>query len=175
LGLCQNFNLNLKPESPNTKILSDLSYQFVIQKSEIILRIALVALVIVAILLAVSLFPEFGTSSGPNLMTVVGLFVTVIVCVSLGSWIAFASEPQHKTSLLISLILGTGVFLLASIFAVSLGMSSPGWSDYYYPPAVYKPFRVHALITIYCLIALTFILAIETLALLIHIIREWRK
>lgn len=139
-------------------------------KSEVIARILVIALMIIAFLLAISLLPDPYTDSGPNLATVIGLFVTVIVCVSLGSWIALTGETKHETPLLVSLLLGLGlVFLLGIIFGVDLGVSSPGWMESH-PSAVYN-----LSVTVNCLLALGAILAFEAFAVFIHIMRAGRK
>ena len=132
--------------------------------------ISVIALVIIAFLLAISLLPDLYTDSGPNLATVIGLLVTVTICVSLGSWIALAGETKHKTLLLVSLLLGSGlVFLLSYIFAVDLIVSSPAWMELHLS-AVYN-----LSVTINCLLALTAILAFEAFAVFIHIVRVGRK
>jgi hypothetical protein len=140
------------------------------RKSEVIARISVIALVTIALLLAFSLLPDLYTDSGPNLATVIGLFVTVIVCVFLGSWIALTGETKHETLLSISLFLGSGLaFLLSIIFAVDLGVSSPGWMELH-------PSAVHNLsVTVNCLFALTAILAVEAFAVLIRIVRAGRE
>jgi Flp pilus assembly protein protease CpaA len=139
-------------------------------KSEVIPKITVIALVIIAFLLAISLLPDLYSNSGPNLVTVIGLFAVVIVCVALGSSIAFKGETQHAKLLLISLFVATGlVFLLANISGIDLAAASPGWKDLH-PLAVYN-----LSVTFYCLLALSFILAIGTLAVLIHIVRAGRK
>jgi len=139
-------------------------------KSKVIPKISVIALVTIALFLAISLFPDLYSDSGPNLATVIGLLVTVIVCVSLGSWIALTDETKHLTLLFVSLLLGSGLaFLLTYIFVVDLTASSPGWKDLH-PSAVYN-----FSITIDCLFALTMILVVEALAIAIHIMRAKRN
>jgi hypothetical protein len=140
------------------------------RKSEVILRISVVALVIIALFLVISLLSELNTDIGPNLAIVVGLLVTVLICVSLDSWVALAGETTHKTSLLISLLLGSGLFLLLSfVFGLELDISSPAWREYH-------PSAVHNLsVTTNCLFALASILAVEAIAVLISIARARGK
>ena len=130
--------------------------------------ISVIVLVIIAFLLAISLLPY--TDSGPNLVTVIGLLVTVIICVSLGSWIALAGETKHKILLLVSLLLGSGLILLLWLFfAVDLAILSPGWMEFH-PLAVYS-----LSVTANCLFVLAAILAFEAFAVYIYIIRTGTK
>jgi hypothetical protein len=139
-------------------------------RSEVILRISVIALAIIALFLVISLLSELNADTGPNLATVVGLLVTVIICLSLGSWVALTGETTHKTLLLISLFLSSGLFLLLSfVFGLELGISSPAWREYH-------PLAVSNLsVTTDCLFALAFILAVEAIAVLISIVRASRK
>jgi hypothetical protein len=140
------------------------------RKSEGILRISVIALAIIALFLVILLLSELNTDTGPNLAIVVGLLVTVIICVSLGSWAALRDETTHKTLLLVSLLLGSGLFLLLSfVFGLELGISSPAWREYH-PSAVYN-----LSVTTNCLFALTSILAVEAIAVLISIVRARGK
>jgi hypothetical protein len=157
-------------QSANTEILGAQLTQIMDQKSKVIPKMSVIVLVTIAFFLALSLFPDLYSDSGPNLVTVIGFLVTVIVCVSLGSWIALTGEPKHQTHLLVSLLLGSGLaFLLGYIFAVDLAVSSPAWKDLH-PSTVYN-FSV----TINCLLALTAILVVEALAVAIYIMKARRN
>lgn len=141
-------------------------------KSEVIPKITVIALVIIAFFLAYWLLSELSanTNAGANFVIVIGFLVTVIICVSLGSWVALTGETTHKITLLVSLLLGSGlIFLLSLFFAMEAGGQSPTWKEYY-PWAVYSFF-----VTAACLFVLASILAVEAIAVLIHIVRAGRK
>jgi len=140
------------------------------QKSEIFSKIVIIVLLAIAILLAYFLLSDIHSSNNPNLMIVFGLFTTVIILVAFGSWVGFTGETQHKTLLLVSLFVATAlVFALANFVGLELTMASPGWKDLN-PTAVYN-----LSVTVYSLLILSFILGIETLAVLIHIVKARRK
>ena len=140
------------------------------RKSEIIPRITVIALVILAFFLAISLISDLYSGGGPNLVTVIGLLVTVIICVSFGSWLAFEGETLHQILLLVSLLLGSGLlFLLSLFFGVALAMSSPAWMEHN-PSAVSNLYG-----TMYSLQIVTLILAVEAIVVLTKIMEARRK
>jgi hypothetical protein len=139
-------------------------------KSEIILRITVIALAILALFLVISLLSESNTDTGPNAATAVGLSVTVMICVSLGSWATLTGETTHKTLLLGSLILGSALFFsLYLVIGLNLETGDRAWLDYH-PLAVYN-----LTVTTISMLALASILAVEAIAVLIHIVRTRGK
>jgi len=141
------------------------------RKSEVIPWILVIALVIIAFFLAISLLSELiAGRTGPNLAIVFGFLVTVIICFSLGSRMALRGETMHKILLLVSLLLGSGlVFLLYLISGICLEASSPAWVEYH-PSAV-----INLSVTTACLFVLASILAVGAISVLISIVRTRGK
>ena len=141
------------------------------RKSEVIPWISVIALVIIAFFLAISLLSELiAGRTGPNLAIVFGFLATVIVCFSLGSRMALRGETMHKILLLVSLLLGSGlVFLLYLISGICLEASSPAWVEYH-PSAV-----INLSVTTACLFVLASILAVGAISVLISIVRTRGK
>jgi hypothetical protein len=52
----------------------------------------LVGLLAVVLFLGFSIISDMGTETGPDLMIVAAFVAGVLVCVSLGSWVALRSE-----------------------------------------------------------------------------------
>lgn len=139
------------------------------QKSEVIPWISVIALVIIAFFLAISLLSELYDGR-PNLAIVFGFVATVIVCFSLGSRMAFRGETMHRILLLVSLVLGSAsIFLLSFFYALMLEMSSPGWREYN-PSAV-----SNMSVTTVSLFVLASILAVGAISVLISIVRTRGK
>ena len=137
------------------------------RKSEVIPWISVIALVIIAFFLAISLLSGLAR---PNLAIVFGFLVTVIICFSLGSRMALRGETAHKILLSVSLLLGSGlVFLLYLISGICLEASSPAWVEYH-PSAVFD-----LSVTTFCLFVLASILAVGAISVLISIIRTRGK
>ena len=156
-------------QSPNIEISSACSKQNVKGRSEVIPQISVIASATIAFFLAISLVSELYVGR-PNLAIVFGFLATVIICFSLGSWVALRGETMHKILLLVSLLLGSAsIFSLSFFSALMLEMSSPGWREYN-PSAAYN-----MSVTTVGLFVLTSILAVGTISVLISIVRNRGK
>ena len=137
------------------------------EKSEVVPWILIIASVIGALVLGISLLSE---SAEPNLAIVFGFLVSVIICFSASSLVAFKGETIHRVLLLVSLLLGSGlVFLLCLFWGFALASLSPAWRDNH-PSAVYN-----MSITVACLFVLASILAVAAIGVLVSILRARRK
>jgi hypothetical protein len=136
----------------------------------VLLRVLVIALVILALFLDYSAAFWSNVDSAPNATTGVELLITVILCLSVSLWAAFVDKEAKRWEgvlVLVGLILGSLLFFLSYLVAIT----DLDWMTLtQQTPATIN----NESIVIDCLVAITIILGLATIAVFGLILRRAR-